>query len=312
MTGSVARGTLAFLGMDDLGVYVSDDDLAYAPLGELGWNVEIVPWRARGVRWERFAGVVIRTPWDYPEDPPGFVRALERVEASGVPLANPLALVRANLRKTYLLELGRRGCPVPRTEVVGALDAATLAAFVRSAGEHGAVVKPVVGASGWEAFRVQAGDPTGAERALRALAGREVLLQPFLPSVLSRGERSLVYFAGAFSHALDKVPVAGEFRVQEEHGGVVEGVVPDARSLEIAERIVALLEPIPLYARVDLVWDTAGPVLMELELIEPSLYLRTNPEGPARFAAAVDAWARGRWHGGRPLSRPSRSVSSRP
>jgi glutathione synthase/RimK-type ligase-like ATP-grasp enzyme len=272
--------------------------------------VEVVSWRARGVRWERFGGVVIRTTWDYQDDLPAFLRALERIEASGAPLANPLALVRANVRKSYLLDLAALGCPVPPTEVAPALTERELAAFVRGAGAEGAVVKPIVGASGWEAFRVRPHDDEGARRALAALAGREVLLQPFLPAVLSEGERSLVYVGGAFSHALDKVPVTGEFRVQEEHGGIITGVEPDAGSLEVAGAIVATLDPPPLYARVDLVRDRGRPVLMELELVEPSLYLRTSPAAPARFAAAVDAWARAARPGRRPLSRTGPSVSS--
>jgi glutathione synthase/RimK-type ligase-like ATP-grasp enzyme len=307
-----ALGTIAFLTMDDLGVYVSDDELAHEPLATLGWRVAPVPWRTPGVRWERFAGVVIRTTWDYQDDLAAFLRTLEEIEASGVPLANPLALVRANVRKSYLLDLAGRGCPIPRTEIVPALDGASLAAFVRGTGPHGAVAKPIVGASGWEAFRVRPGDAAGAGRALRVLGGREVLLQPFLPAVLTEGERSLVYVGGAFSHALDKVPIPGEFRVQEEHGGIITGVEPDPVSLAVADAIVALLEPAPLYARVDLVVDERGPVLMELELVEPALYLRTNPGAPARFAAAVDAWVRAARGPDRPLSSNPPSISSRP
>jgi glutathione synthase/RimK-type ligase-like ATP-grasp enzyme len=307
-----SNATIAFLTMDDLGVYVSDDELVHAPLATLGWRVVSVPWRAPSVAWERFAGVVIRTTWDYQDDLPAFLRRLEEIEASGVPLANPLALVRANVRKSYLLDLAARGCPVPRTEIVSALDAAGLAAFVRTAGPEGAVAKPIVGASGWEAFRVLPGDAASAERALRVLAGREVLLQPFLPAVLTEGERSLVYFGGAFSHALDKVPIAGEFRVQEEHGGIITGIDADPAARAAADAIMRQIHPQPLYARIDLVRDQGRPLLMELELVEPSLYLRTNPDAPARFAAAVDAWLRAARGRGRPLSPTPPSLSSRP
>lgn len=304
-------GRVAFLTMDDLGVYVSDDELARAPLRALGWEVELVPWRAAVVDWSRFAGVVIRSTWDYHDHLAEFLLALERIEAQGAPLANPLTLVRANVRKTYLIDLADRGYPIPRTEVVDALDASALDAFLRDAGPGGAVVKPAVGASGWEAFHVRRDDRAGAERALGALGGREALLQPFLPAILSEGERSLVYFSGAFSHALDKVPVRGEFRVQEEHGGIITGVEADPRSLEVADAIVARLAPTPLYARVDLVRDGDRPLLMELELVEPSLYLRTGAGAPERFAAAVDAWLRSAAPG-RPLSPIGAPLSSRP
>lgn len=301
---------IAFLGMDDLGVYVSDDDLAVPHLAKLGWEVETVPWRAPDPRWERFAGVVIRSPWDYPGLVDDFLATLARIEGAGVPLANPLAQVRANVRKSYLLELAARGCPIPRTVIEPALTAAALEAFVRDVGAAGVVAKPVVGASGWEALRVRDDDPASSERALAVLGGREVVLQPFLPSIVEEGEISLIYFSGVFSHALNKSPVAGEFRVQEEHGGIIRGVEPGAEALAVADAILGLIDPVPLYARVDLVRDGGCLVLMELELVEPSLYLRTNPGAPARFAAAVDAWARAA--SGPLLSRTGTSLHSRP
>jgi glutathione synthase/RimK-type ligase-like ATP-grasp enzyme len=291
VTGSYAR--VAFLTMDDLGDYVADDHLAVAPLAALGWEVDAVSWRAR-VDWTRWAAVVIRSPWDYPDQADAFLRALEGIGRAGVPLANPLDVVRANVHKSYLPALAARGVAIPRTEVVARLDADALGAFVRSSGADGVVVKPTVGGGGKDTVRVLEGEPRGAAAALRALAGREALLQEFVPAVLTEGELSLVYLNGAFSHAVRKVPAVGEFRCQEEHGGVVTAARPDPASLRVGDFALATLAEPPLYARVDVVDDGRGPLLMELELIEPSLYLRTDPGAPARFAAAVDRWTRSR------------------
>ena len=131
-------------------------------------------------------------------------------------------------------------------------------------------------------------------------------------SVIEEGEYSLFYFSGACSHAILKTPKPEDFRVQEEHGGIITGIEPDPVSLEVADAIVALIHPRPLYARIDMVRDQGRPSLMELELVEPSLYLRTNPGAPGRFAAAVDAWVRGARDQNRPLSSNPPSLSSRP
>lgn len=118
--------------------------------------------------------------------------------------------------------------------------------------------------------------------------GRETMVQPFMPRILDEGEFSLFYFNGEYSHGVLKVPAKGEFRSQEERGGVIRRIRP------LGERVPAALEETPLYARVDFVRGDAGEfLLMELELVEPSLYLRTDPQAPFRFAAAINDWMSG-------------------
>jgi hypothetical protein len=124
-----------------------------------------------------------------------------------------------------------------------------------------------------------------------AFAGREVMAQPFLRSIVEEGEYSLFYFGGGLSHAVLKSPKEADFRVQEEHGGLIEPIGPPGFLAELGQRIVESLPVPPLYARVDLArLDSGGYALMELELIEPSLYFRTDPESPRRFARAFDNW----------------------
>ncbi|HVG06942.1 MAG TPA: hypothetical protein VNM67_04500 [Thermoanaerobaculia bacterium] len=273
--------TCAFLTTDDLAGYVTDDKLAEGPMAELGWAVEHVPWRQRD-GWERYEAVVIRSTWDYHKHPEEFLAVLEEIGRSGTRLANPLELVRWNARKTYLRDLEARGLPVVPTvwdrSLFGELDADEI------------VIKPVISASAFHTYRLRRGDRWSDEMEA-AFAGREVMAQPFLRSIVEEGEYSLFYFGGGLSHAVLKSPKEADFRVQEEHGGLIEPIGPPGFLAELGQRIVESLPVPPLYARVDLArLDSGGYALMELELIEPSLYFRTDPESPRRFARAFDNW----------------------
>ena len=278
----------AFLTMADLGHYVDYDRDAVAPLAERGWSVDFVPWRS-GADWSAYDAVVIRTPWDYQDDPDAFLAVLEEVDAA-TRLENPLGVVRWNLRKTYLRDLEDAGVPVVPTTWGHGLDAERLADLEDEWGAAGGVVKPVVGACAEDAFRLGPGlDGAGA---LGAFAGRDYMAQPFVRAVVTEGEFSVFVFGGAVSHAVLKTPAPGDFRVQEEYGGRIVGVEPEPALVALAG---AALEAVPhpdplLYARVDAVRLEDGAfAVMELELVEPSLYFPFAPGSAGRFADAVAA-----------------------
>ncbi len=282
----------AFLTLAEPGDYVIDDEHAYEPLRALGWHVEAVPWNRPGMAWESYDLVVIRSPWDYTLDLDGFLAVLAGIERRGVPLENRLPLVRWNLVKTYLRDLAARGVAIVPTVWRDRLGAGELEGLVADVGSDEMVLKPVVGANAEGAFRLDA-------RSLRAIAaeveayyaGRPLQAQPFIRAVIDEGEVSLVYFNGELSHAILKTPTAGDFRVQEEHGGIIRAVAADGELHAAGRRILEALGETPLYLRADLVRANGGDGywLMELELVEPSLYLRMDPEAPARFARALDA-----------------------
>jgi len=120
-------------------------------------------------------------------------------------------------------------------------------------------------------------------------AERAFLVQPFMPSVVEEGEYSLFYFNGEYSHTILKTPKPADFRVQEEHGGIIKPMEPSAALRSAGRSVFDLIRPAPLYARVDLVRDGRGEFLvMELELIEPALYFRMDADSPRRFAAALN------------------------
>ena len=283
--------TCAFLTTDDLGAFVTYDTEAIAPLAALGWSVDEVPWRAEA-NWGQYDVVVVRSPWDYQDAPDDFLAVLETIDRSSARLENPMAVVRWNLRKTYLRDLTDVGVPVvPTLWAESGLTAEVLADAVR---QWGAVVtKPIVSANADGTFRLDV--EADWSEALSALADRPSLVQPFVPAVVAEGEHSVFAFGGAVSHAILKTPAAGDFRVQEEHGGRIRGVEPEPALLAITRRALAAVPhdaPL-LYARVDAVRVANGDfAVMELELIEPSLYFPFAQGSAALFAAALDALCR--------------------
>ena len=284
----------AFLTLADPTGFVIDDELAIAPLAKLGWQVDTVPWDARGVRWRDYDLVVIRSTWDYQEQPAQFLAVLAEIEDSGTRLENRLPLVRWNLRKTYLRELAARGVPIAPTLWRDRLRPGELGALFAEAGSEEAVIKPVVGAGAAGAWRL---DRTSLRERAAGIEGyyreRPLMLQPFARAVLKEGEYSLFYFGGVYSHAVVKVPQAGDFRVQEEHGGDIRAIDPGPSLREATGLTLAALDESPLYLRADFVRanDGIGWWLMELELVEPALYLRMDPDAPRRFAEAIAARA---------------------
>jgi glutathione synthase/RimK-type ligase-like ATP-grasp enzyme len=279
----------AFLTLADPAGFVVDDVHAIEPLERAGWRVRPVPWDLERASWSSFDAVVIRSTWDYQHQPDRFLSVLSEIDGSGVPLFNGIDLVRWNLRKSYLQELAARGIPIVPSLVVDRFRPEGVERLFDALDSREIVLKPLISANAEGTFRLR--EESWREQAAELtaeLGGRAILAQPFVHAVPDRGELSLFYFDGTFSHAVRKTPACGDFRVQEEHGARIAAVVASVESLEAGTAVMASLPEVPLYARVDLVPanDGGGHWLMELELIEPSLYLRMDPEAPLRFAEA--------------------------
>lgn len=278
--------------MDHLDNFVCDDVLAHQPLARRGWQVREIPWRSK-IDWNQFDLVVIRSTWDYQNDAAAFLGVLEAIDRSQALLQNSLEVVRWNLRKTYLRDLGERGADIVPTCWIPGLDEQGIERLQQLFHEFGVpelIVKPEIGANADHAYRLT---PPTLRRLIPDLqkiyANRSLLAQPFLHTVLEEGEFSLFYFLGELSHAILKTPKSGDFRVQEEHGGLIQATPPVPALAEAGRRALDALpfEP-PLYARVDLIRDLDDVFrVMELELIEPALYFRMDSGAADRFAEAV-------------------------
>lgn len=288
----------ALLTIEDLSGHVFDDDLLLPPLEEAGWQVESVPWTAPE-DWSRFDCAVVRTTWDYHKQPDRFIDVLEQID-SQTRLFNAYELVRWNVDKVYLRDLADRGVPVVPTRFGQGLDAEKLATLRLDLGgkpDAEIVVKPPISASADDTFRLRPGDEEADRAVLDCFAERRYMAQPFIRSVVEEGELSVFYFAGELSHSVLKSPKADDFRVQEEHGGRLRRVEPEPAALELGRKTLEALEFMPLVARVDMVrsdgisgdGSAGGFALMELELIEPSLYLSYAPGAATRFADALSA-----------------------
>ncbi len=281
----------AFLTLAEPGDYVIDDERVYEPLSDLGWQIEAVPWNRPDVAWEDFDLVVIRSSWDYTQDLDGFVAVLTDIDRR-TRLENGLPLVRWNLYKTYLRELEAAGVPTVPTVWRERLRPGDLQGLFDTIDSEEVVIKPVVGANAEGAYRLDAeGVRQRASEVEAYYADRALQAQPLACAVLDEGEYSLFYFNGEHSHTILKTPKSKDFRVQEEHGGIIRAVSGDAALRVAGQATLDALEAPPLYLRADFVRSNDGGSywLMELELVEPSLYLRMDPEAPGNFARAIDA-----------------------
>jgi glutathione synthase/RimK-type ligase-like ATP-grasp enzyme len=262
-----------------------DDALLAEAFDAVGVAVQARPWTAI----EPLAGTVpilLRSTWDYHHQPARFAAWLSAMSAAGALLLNPAATVRGNMDKMYLRELEARGIPIPRTRWIDRPDRESIAATLDEEGWDLAVLKPRIGATSHGTLLV---DRTAALSDDVLIPVRESggLIQEFLPEIQEAGEFSLIYFDGSFSHAARKLPRRGEFRVQNDFGGTVEVAVPSREAMQLGHALLAsVARPCP-YARVDLVETRRGPLLMELELIEPVLFFGLAPAAAARLAQVV-------------------------
>lgn len=282
--------TIVFATCNKLPEIEDDDLLAVAALEACGVRVEPAPWNGPFAPFEQAALVVIRSTWDYWDAPDDFRAWLERLKT--LPrVANDPALMLWNLDKRYLLDLAALGAPLPPTRLVDP-TAPSITNAMDALGLDEAVVKPVVSAGAFGLSRVMRGDPAGITLAAQALGGPG-LLQPLIREIATAGETSLVYIDGAFSHAVVKHPKSGDIRIQEQYGGVTRPTVAPDWVVAEGRRILAMLPARPVYARVDIVLREAAGLdpklwLMEVEVLEPSLYLDHAPQRAAEaFAAAL-------------------------
>ncbi|MCE2828760.1 MAG: hypothetical protein LW742_03140 [Sphingomonadales bacterium] len=228
--------------------------------------------------------------WGYQRDVAGWYALLDRLEREALPVANPARVLRWNSDKAYLAEMAAAGVPTVPTMMREAMNDAALDSARSLFGTNRLVIKPPVSGGADGTFLIGASDPLPAEA-----VGRRMLIQPYLPAIAAEGETSLFFFGGRYSHAISKHPANGDFRVQEQFGGSERRIDPPAEALALAETVFAateeLMDHAPLtYARVDMLRDEDGNFrLMELEAIEPSLFLHFAGDQGALFADAVRA-----------------------
>ena len=258
-----------------------------ADLVELGHRVNPLPWQMGAAAFAAADLVVHRSQWDYHYDLTRYIEWLDGLEALGVLAVNSVPLVRWNLNKRYLLELGRRGVDTPLTTELGPEDDARTA--FAALGLSRAVIKPLVSASGHLVELVDVDDIPGWEAEIRSQrATGSWLVQEPVPEISTQGEFSLIFTGGRYSHTICKLPKPGEFRVNGRFSAAVRRVDPPGELVRQAKEVIALLPHPPTYVRVDGVPLPSGLLrVIEVELHEPGLSFELAPEQAKRFAQSL-------------------------
>ena len=264
-----------------------DDQLLADALRPLGVEVTPIPW----TEIDPFSAIdaspiVLRSTWDYHRIPTMFSTWLSALEESGRTVWNDPAVARGNIDKVYLRQLDAAGLAIPKTRWLDRVDQESVRHALEEEGWQRAVLKPRIAATAYGTFLVTP-DALPADEDLAPARASGALLQEFVPEIVDRGEVSLMYCDSVFSHAVSKRAKPGDFRVQQDFGGVVVPVTPATGLIAFADRVMATVPGPQLYARVDVVESLRGPMLMELELIEPELYFLIVPSASGRFAAAL-------------------------
>ena len=274
---------LYFITQADRG-YVGDDHALIAELAKLGVTPLERPWTAGLSGITAADTLVIRAIWDYHLRPQEFVTWLDEVRRIGCRMINSEALIRWNHRKTYLKELAQKGIATPETFFFRSAEEFASNAPRLAHAEY--VVKPVISASAHRTARVAAAD---VAKAANDFAETEFMIQEFLPEIAD-GEWSLLCIDQEFTHAVRKVPASGEFRSQRDFGAKQEAGTPPQSAITQGKRILTFLLESAAYARIDFVMRGDTPLLIELELIEPELFLADH-EAAARQLAQIIARA---------------------
>jgi glutathione synthase/RimK-type ligase-like ATP-grasp enzyme len=257
-------------------------------LAAAGIQTEIVDWISADRDFSKFDLIVLRSCWDYHLRVSEFIDWLQRV-AQATPVLNAVDTVLWNYNKFYLREVEALGVEIAPTVFVNGTDRIASSEWHQIRSWKKSVVKPAVSASAHKTWLFESGAVPDEAELKSKMEGKPFLIQQFIPEIETYGEISFIYIAGAYSHAVLKQPAAGDFRVQKEHGGSAELFHPNSALLDQANQIAATVPQVreSLYCRIDAVARDGKLLLMELELIEPELFLGLAEGAAERFAEAI-------------------------
>lgn len=266
-----------------------DDQLAQVAAKAIGIEVQPAIWHDPAVDWTHYAAVILRSTWDYHIRPAEFAAWLVKLEELQMPVWNPIDVVRWNMNKRYLAELESKGVRIVPSVWISQGEKPDFKQ-ISNGWEHQVlkrlVLKPLVSADSYNTWVIET-EADWQEKLAVIHRESDAVAQPFLREVQDPGEWSLVFFDGEFSHAALKTPKAGDFRTQKNHGGTTQPASPDPDLIAQARQVLESVDKPLLYARVDGVVSNGLFYLMELELIEPLLFMQYAPGSAERFAAAI-------------------------
>ena len=259
-----------------------------AALEDRGIQNKRVDWSRADFDWTTASHCLFRTTWDYFDRWQEFSTWLENVKTKTT-LINSADIIQWNTDKHYLADLKAKGCPTIPTHYIPQSSKDSILDIASKVDAQEVVIKPTVSGAGRHTYRHTKASLSGFEKTFESLNSHEdFMIQPFLPDILEHGEVTLVLFDGKFSHAIRKTAGANEFRIQDDHGGSVHHHKATQDEIDCAEQAFSACKEVPVYGRVDMVRGFDGkPKIMELELVEPELWLRFDDNAAGRFAEAI-------------------------
>lgn len=281
---------VVLLSMDNTKGFFTYDKLLIEPMKSAGWDAEEISWRNENINWNEFNAIIVRSTWDYQKDYKKFLEVLDKINNSSAHLENDFELMKWNMNKKYLFDLEQNGIRIVDTLWKNTFNFNEIKNSFYLFKTKEIIVKPNISANADNTFRLTKDELLNKMAELEKIfKNREFMVQPFMENIVDEGEYSLFFFNGDFSHCVLKKPKENDFRVQEEHGGKFKQVVPTEHQISIGKNIVSKLSSLPLYARTDLVRTIDNDfALMELEVIEPSLYFNMDEESPIKFVKAFE------------------------
>ena len=285
---NIALVTYVDKGAYDSSTVENEDDKLLNFLKEKGLNIEKVIWNDEHINWEDYSLAILKSPWDYFDLIEDFYSWLDHLQAKNIKLLNPIEVVRWNANKLYLQEIEAAGLKITPSFFIQNKESVNLEHFFEKFNTNKLIAKPCVSGGAKNTFKVTVDNVNEVNQKLNLLIQDEdFIIQPFLPEILENGEWSFVFFNGAYSHSLIKQAKPGDFRVQPAHGGSVHPQKPSEELIATAQQYVTLFAKNCLYARVDGTSVNGEFLLMELELIEPFLFLNTETENYERYYKAL-------------------------
>jgi glutathione synthase/RimK-type ligase-like ATP-grasp enzyme len=279
---------IAFATCDEYPDLTVDDRLLLPELRKSGISVEPLVWDRADTALDDFDAIILRSCWDYHHKTQNFRRWLEKLEASTVPVFNSPKILKWNLDKSYLREIALRGVEIPRTVWLEAGEETDLTDLLETHKMGEAVVKPMVSMLGLDTWRTSIGMAKhDQEKFQDLLRTKALMVQEYVSEIETVGELSLIFFSGIYSHCVRKIPKPGEFRIHEEHGGTRREFQPDSAIIDQARKVLQAIGSPLLYARVDGVPVGGELQVMEVELIDPTFFLKYSEEASRRFAHAL-------------------------
>lgn len=284
---------IAYVSYADQGKYAADsledeEMILLARLRESGLDVHREVWTDKKVAWASYHVILLKSPWDYHEKYEAFCRWLDKVKGLGIRLLNPHHIVKWNSDKHYLQKIAKAGLKVIPSAIIERGELPLLSSFFYQFGTDKLIIKPCVSAGARDTFIVTPQNLAEQQLLVTQLAKAEAfIVQPFIKEIEAEGEWSFIFLNGRFSHSVLKKPKRGDFRVQPYHGGTTDAAVAEDRHVQSASAYVEQFAKGCLYARVDGILINNELHLMELELIEPYLFLNAHPEGYQRYTDAL-------------------------